>query len=124
MTALWLVWPQHVLFYGLIAMIVALSRVVVGAHYLSDILAGALIAIVTTWGVALIFAENGIDLVAASRGRHGAGRAPPWPCRRFAREPTDAASVTLRETEPVACADREECNIAPKPDCGTPISTY
>jgi len=124
MTALWLVWPQHVLFYGLIAMVVALSRVVVGAHYLSDILAGALIAIVTTWGVALIFAKNGIDLVAASRGRHGAGETPPWPCRRFARAPTGAASVTLRETGTVACADRKECTIAPKPDCGTPVSSY
>jgi lipid A 4'-phosphatase len=124
MTALWLVWPQHVLFYGLIAMIVALSRVVVGAHYLSDILAGALIAIVTTWGVALVFAKNGIDLVAASRGRHDAGNAPPWPCRRFARAQTGAEAVTLRETGLVASAIRGECNIAPKPDCGTPISTY
>jgi len=112
------------LFYVLIAMIVALSRVVVGAHYLSDILAGALIAIVTTWVVALIFAKNGIDLVAASRGRHDAGKAPPWPCRRFARAQTGAASVTLRETGLVASAIRGECNIAPKPDCGTPISTY
>src|SRR5215471_14234958 len=124
MTALWLVWPQHVLFYGLIAMIVALSRVVAGAHYLSDILAGALIGIFTTWGVTLIFAKNGIDLVAASRGRHGAGKASPWPCRRFARAPTGAASVKLRETGPVACADRNECKIAPKPDCGTLINSY
>jgi lipid A 4'-phosphatase len=123
MTALWLVWPQHVLFYGLVAAIVALSRVVVGAHYLSDIFAGALIAVFTTWGTALIFAKNGIDLAAASLGRQGAGKGPPWPCRRFARASAGAAYATEQETGPVASADRKECNVAPEPGCGVRIGS-
>ena len=124
MTALWLVWPQHLLFYGLVATIVALSRVVVGAHYLSDTFAGALIAVLTTWGMALIFAKNGIDLAAASRGRRRAGKeAAPWPCRRFARAPAGAAHATERQAGPVACADRKECNVAPEPGCGTRIGS-
>jgi membrane-associated phospholipid phosphatase len=68
MTALWCLWPQHVLFYILGAAIVAGSRVVVGAHYLGDAFAGALIAVLTTRGVARIVATRGIDLSAA---RHG-----------------------------------------------------
>jgi lipid A 4'-phosphatase len=68
MTALWHLWPQHVLFYILAAAIVAGSRVVVGAHYLGDTLAGALIAVLTTRSVARIFARGGVDLGAA---RHG-----------------------------------------------------
>ncbi len=68
MTALWYLWPQHLLFYILTAAIVAGSRVVVGAHYLGDTLAGALIAMLTTRYVARILARGGIDLAAA---RHG-----------------------------------------------------
>jgi lipid A 4'-phosphatase len=68
MTALWYLWPQHVLFYIVIAAIVAGSRVVVGAHYLGDALAGALIAVLTTRFVARVFARRAIDLVAARQG--------------------------------------------------------
>jgi len=68
MTALWCLWPQHVLFYILGAAIVAGSRVVVGAHYLGDALAGALIAVLTTRGVACFVATRGIDLAAARQG--------------------------------------------------------
>jgi len=67
MTALWYLWPQHFLFYIVIAAMVAGSRVVVGAHYLGDALAGALIAVLTTRFVARIFARRGIDLAAAAR---------------------------------------------------------
>src|SRR4029077_1597242 len=62
MTALWYLWPQHLLFYILAATIVTASRVVVGAHYLSDVLAGALIAAITTFYTAQILAKGGIDL--------------------------------------------------------------
>jgi membrane-associated phospholipid phosphatase len=68
MTALWYLWPHHVLFYIVIAAMVAGSRVVVGAHYLGDALAGALIAVLTTRFVARIFARRAIDLVAARQG--------------------------------------------------------
>jgi lipid A 4'-phosphatase len=83
----WL-WPRHVLFYILVASVVAASRVVVGAHYPSDILAGAFIAVVTTRFVAWHFDRWGIDLEAA---KHGSGSgAPPWLCGRFGRAPAGA----------------------------------
>ena len=83
MTALWILWPRHVLFYLFAAAIVSLSRVAVGAHYLSDVLAGALIAVLTTRGVALVFAKAGFDLTALQPGARFSGEALPWPCRRF-----------------------------------------
>jgi membrane-associated phospholipid phosphatase len=87
MAALWYLWPQHLLFYILAATIVAASRVVVGAHYLGDVLAGALIAVLTTRYVAQILARGGIDLAAASEGLCAPGEELPWPCRRFIRAP-------------------------------------
>ena len=81
-SALWWLWPQHLLFYILAAAIVAGSRVVVGAHYPSDVMAGALVAVVTTRYIALVFARWGIDLAASRHGRVGAAPMPPWPCRR------------------------------------------
>ena len=112
MTALWLLWPQHLLFYGLVATIVALSRIVVGAHYLSDVFAGGLVAVLTTWGVGLIFAKSGIDLAAARRGSGSAGESPPWPCRRFGRKLPCGGRATAQEMGPVACTGREQSNIA------------
>jgi lipid A 4'-phosphatase len=83
MTALWWLWPQHLLFYILAAAIVAGSRVVVGAHYPSDVMAGALIAVLTTRYVALGFARWGIDPAVSRRGRTVSAEMLPWPCRRF-----------------------------------------
>jgi lipid A 4'-phosphatase len=80
-SALWWLWPQHLLFYILAAVIIVLSRVVVGAHYPSDVMAGALVAMLTTRYVALVFARWGIDLAASRQGRRDAPM-PPWPCRR------------------------------------------
>ncbi len=80
--ALWWLWPRHLLFYILAAAIVAGSRVVAGQHYPSDVLAGTLIAVLTTWYVAVAFERGGIDLLAACRGRIDVGQIPPWPCRR------------------------------------------
>jgi lipid A 4'-phosphatase len=82
-SALWWLWPRHLLFYILAAAIVAGSRIVVGAHYPSDVMGGALVAVLTTWYVALLFARWGIDLAAVRQGRIGSGEALPWPCRCF-----------------------------------------
>ncbi len=87
MTALWYLWPQHLLFYILAAAIVAASRMVVGAHYFSDVLAGALVAVLTTRYVARLLARGGIDPTTAHLGLGVSGQALPWPCRRFARGP-------------------------------------
>jgi lipid A 4'-phosphatase len=84
-TALWFLWPQNQLFYILVAAIVCMSRVVVGAHYLADSLAGALIAILTTRYTAQVFTKCGIDLAAARHGLSGSGGVAPWFCRRLGR---------------------------------------
>ncbi|MGH7116842.1 MAG: phosphatase PAP2 family protein [Stellaceae bacterium] len=89
-TALWWLWPEHVLFYILAAAIVAAARVVGGAHYPSDVMGGALIAVLTTRYVALVFVRAGIDpraslrpLRAPLRGETASCGPLPWPCRRF-----------------------------------------
>jgi lipid A 4'-phosphatase len=46
--ALWCLWPRPLLLYVFAAALVALSRVVTGAHYLSDVIAGAAIGMVIT----------------------------------------------------------------------------
>jgi lipid A 4'-phosphatase len=96
MTALWYLWPQHLLFYILAATIVAASRIVVGAHYFSDVLAGALLAVLTTRYVARLLARGGIDLTTAHHGLIGSGEALPWPCRLFARSPVGRHRVGSR----------------------------
>ena len=57
MTALWCLWPRHLLFYIALAMVVATSRVVMGAHYLSDVIMGAFVAVLLTRGLATLFAH-------------------------------------------------------------------
>jgi len=96
MTALWYLWPQHLLFYILAAAIVAASRIVVGAHYFSDVLAGALVAVLTTRYVARLLARGGIDLTTARLGLGASGEALPWPCRRFTRSPVGRHRVGSR----------------------------
>jgi lipid A 4'-phosphatase len=123
-TSLWFLWPRHLLFYGLVAAIVALSRVVVGAHYLSDVIAGALVAVLATWSVASIFAKSGIDLAAARRGGLGAGAGPRWPCRRFAGGRLARRRGSVREMRPVLDSAGEECTIAAPPDCGSSIGSF
>jgi lipid A 4'-phosphatase len=83
MAALWCLWPRHLLFYILAGAIVAAARVIGGAHYPSDVVAAALIAVLVTRGMAVLFDRGGIDLAAARQGRAGNGEAPPWPCRCF-----------------------------------------
>jgi lipid A 4'-phosphatase len=48
MTALWCLWPRPLLFYIAAAALIAVSRVMIGAHYLSDVIAGTVIAVVVT----------------------------------------------------------------------------
>jgi membrane-associated phospholipid phosphatase len=57
MTALWCLWPRHLLFYIALAAAVAASRVVIGAHYPSDVVMGAFVAVLITRILASIFAR-------------------------------------------------------------------
>jgi lipid A 4'-phosphatase len=112
-TALWCLWPRHLLFYVLVAIIVSLSRVAVGAHYLSDVLAGAFVAVLTTRGMASTFVKGGVDLAAACRARGSARGTLPWPCTRFASAVGEKA-LGFAETPLVACTDGEGCSIGPR----------
>jgi membrane-associated phospholipid phosphatase len=81
--ALAYLWPSQSWFYLLVGVIVAASRVVVGAHFFSDTIAGAWLAVLTTRGVVLVFTRSGIDLAAARHGRTPPRGNLPWPCHRF-----------------------------------------
>jgi lipid A 4'-phosphatase len=81
-TALWCLWPKHVLLYLLVGATIAASRVVVGAHFLGDAIAGAWLAVLITRGVMTLFARAGIDLGAARQGRPPAGGILPALSRR------------------------------------------
>ena len=61
-TALWCLWPRHVLFYIALASVVAASRVVTGAHYLSDVVIGGFVAVLVTRAVAVGFARFRLKL--------------------------------------------------------------
>jgi len=52
MAALWCLWPRPVWLYAAAAGLVALSRVITGQHYLSDVVAGAAIGVVVARFVA------------------------------------------------------------------------
>jgi lipid A 4'-phosphatase len=52
MTALWCLWPRPLYLYVAGAALVAVSRVITGAHYPSDVIAGAAIAVVVTRAIA------------------------------------------------------------------------
>jgi lipid A 4'-phosphatase len=53
MTALWCLWPRPLWLYVAAAALIAASRVITGQHYLSDVIAGAAIGVVTTRALAL-----------------------------------------------------------------------
>jgi membrane-associated phospholipid phosphatase len=57
-TALWCLWPEPLLLYAIAAALVAMSRVVMGAHYLSDVIMGAFIGIVVSRGLAAGYARG------------------------------------------------------------------
>ena len=57
-----IIWPTHRrLFIGL-AVIVAASRFIIGAHYLSDTLLGFAVGLVTVLLVRFVFSQCGIQL--------------------------------------------------------------
>ncbi len=57
-TALWCLWPQPVLFYVIGAALIAASRIVMGAHYLSDVIMGAFIGVLATRALAVALARG------------------------------------------------------------------
>ena len=57
-TGLWCLWPQPLLLYAILAALVAASRVVMGAHYLSDVVMGGFIGIVVSRAFAAAYARG------------------------------------------------------------------
>lgn len=70
--ALSLIYPRGWPLYALAAAAVAASRVIIDAHYLSDVLAGGFLAVAVVWAMAAACSHAGIPLACES----DAGRAP------------------------------------------------
>lgn len=70
--ALFLIYPRGWPLYVLAAALVAASRVIIDAHYLSDVLAGGFLAVALVWAMAAICSRAGISLTLES----DAGPAP------------------------------------------------
>ena len=67
-TALWCLWPRPLYLYVAAAALIAVSRVVTGAHYLSDVVAGAAIAVAVTRALAYwLMPGRAVDRRRASR---------------------------------------------------------
>ena len=59
---LYLLWPRGVVLYAAVALLVAASRIIIGAHYVSDVLMGLAIGGGTAWAIWQGFARAGIAL--------------------------------------------------------------
>jgi membrane-associated phospholipid phosphatase len=66
-TALWLLWPRFLPVYVLAAVLVGASRVIIGAHYLGDVLGGAYVGLVVTLALWRAFARGAAPRAAAQR---------------------------------------------------------
>jgi len=56
------IWPRFRVLYALAALLIIASRVVTCVHFLSDVVAGAYVAVITTLAVKRFFEESGLDL--------------------------------------------------------------
>ena len=61
-TALWILWPRHLRIYLAAAGLVAASRIIVDAHYLSDVIGGAFVGAVSTLALRQQMERYGIPL--------------------------------------------------------------
>jgi membrane-associated phospholipid phosphatase len=60
--ALYFIYPRFKYFYALVAASVIVSRLVLGSHYLGDVVAGSYLGILTTFYLKNIFDRKGISL--------------------------------------------------------------
>ena len=82
MVALFILVPRFGVAYLVIGAAIAMSRAVVNAHYMGDIVAGAYAAAVMTMWVHSVFARSGIDLKASMGGETQRIAKVPW-CYRL-----------------------------------------
>lgn len=76
--ALYFLWPRFVPLYAGFAVLVSLSRAVIGAHYVSDVIAATFIAIAATAYLHHVFERGGVSVRDAASGRPRSGTALPW----------------------------------------------
>ncbi|HUN46962.1 MAG TPA: phosphatase PAP2 family protein [Stellaceae bacterium] len=77
--ALYFLWPRFLPLYVAFAVLVSVSRAIVGAHYASDVIVATFIAIAVTAYVRHVFERSGIKLRDATAGV--APSQPPLPWR-------------------------------------------
>ena len=79
--ALYCLWPRFLPLYVGFAILVSLSRAVIGAHYVSDVIVAAFIAIAATAYLRHVFERGGIALRDAASGVPPSRSGLPWRAR-------------------------------------------
>jgi lipid A 4'-phosphatase len=79
--ALGAIWPRFRPLFWLFALLVAASRVIISAHYVGDVMMGAVIAAALVPYIGFVFHQCGIDLAEARQGALTPRPALPWRAR-------------------------------------------
>jgi lipid A 4'-phosphatase len=66
--ALVAIWPRFLPLYVVFALLIAMSRIIITAHYLSDVIMGAYVGVLVGGYVAFVFERSGISIAAAKSG--------------------------------------------------------
>ncbi|MBV8650984.1 MAG: phosphatase PAP2 family protein, partial [Alphaproteobacteria bacterium] len=75
------IWPRLLPLAVIFAGLVAASRFIIQAHYVSDVIAGGFLAFVITRYVEQVFVRSGVPIAAAKSGSLPAGTKVPWRTR-------------------------------------------
>jgi lipid A 4'-phosphatase len=75
------IWPRCRAVAAIFAVLVAASRIIITAHYVSDVVMGAFLAFAIVPYIRFVFAQCGIDLDAARRGETRRATTLPWRAR-------------------------------------------
>ncbi|MBI3515956.1 MAG: phosphatase PAP2 family protein, partial [Proteobacteria bacterium] len=80
-TAFTLLWPRYAVAYFLAAAVIGASRVLSNAHWVSDVLAGAVVGTAAALYARAVFGANGVAVADLLRGTAAWHAAPTWPTR-------------------------------------------
>ena len=86
-TAMTVLWPRHAMAYALLAGLVALSRIGLDEHYVSDTIVGAWLGIMVTLYVTGVFRRSYLDLEDAKAGVRAPAPALTWRWRLLGISP-------------------------------------
>lgn len=95
--ALTLIWRAPAPAWYLAALIIGLSRVIVGAHWPSDVLAGACVGTLGALATRAIFANYGVAPTEARRGMASWRRTSPWWAGLYRLHTRDRFSTVTEE---------------------------